>query len=313
MDQNFRLLASGGSGDFVLKISNSDEDPGLIEAQVEALTLLQVEPGPLRTARVLPCRTGSMWTREGDHVVWLVSWLDGTVLADATDPPPELWRELGRGLGDLDRRLAAFDAPGARRAYEWDLRHAGEALRRNRSIEQAGRRRAVRGALERFRDRVVPLFPELPQQVIHNDANDYNLLVRGEGEGARVDALLDFGDLVRTARACEIAVAATYAMLGAPDPMATGSLVLAGYHEALGMERAEIRAVPHLIEARLCLSVTMSAYRRSLDPANAYLSVSEAAAWDLFERLSEIPVSRRIERFEDAGAGVRPIDGTATP
>ena len=294
-------------GDFVLKICNSEEDPRLLEAQIEALALLEREPGRLETARVVPNRAGERWTREGSHPVWLVTWLEGTVLADLTDPPGELWTELGRGLGDLDLRLASFDVPAARRNYAWDLRHAPEALRFNEHVRDPDGREVVRRRLEEYREETAPRFRSLPSQVIHNDANDYNLLARREGAAARVVALLDFGDLLWTARACEVAIAATYAMFDAPAPAASGARVLAGYHEILGLDRAEVRVVPRLIEARLCVSVTMSAYRRAQEPENEYLSVSEKPAWAVLGRMVDTPISRWIEAFEEACAAVRPF------
>ena len=153
---------------------------------------------------------------------------------------------------------------------------------------------------------------DLPLPVIHNDANDYNLLVAGMGEGARVTGLLDFGDLMWTARACDLAIAMTYPMLSAADPRAAGAQVLAGYLEELSLERSEIRALPYLIEARLCVSVTMSAHRRSVDPANAYLAVSEAPAWSFLDWMSTTPPARWIDTFEDACASASPTEEDAS-
>jgi hypothetical protein len=76
---------------------------------------------------------------------------------------------------------------------------------------------------------------------------------------------------------------------------------------------AEIRVIPHLIAARLCVSVTMSAYQRGRDPDNAYLAVSEAPAWRLLDWMSKTPRARWFETFEEACESVRPIKGNATP
>jgi Ser/Thr protein kinase RdoA (MazF antagonist) len=171
----------------------------------------------------------------------------------------------------------------------------------------------VRAALTRFKSEVLPQVERLPFQVIHGDANDHNILVEGEGPASRISGLLDFGDLVWTARACEPAIAMTYAMLTAADPLEAGALVLAGYHEALGLSRTEIHLLPHLIEARLSVSVTMSAYRRGQDPANEYLSLSEAPAWRLIDWMSTTLPSRWTQTFEDACASSRPIEGNAVP
>jgi Ser/Thr protein kinase RdoA (MazF antagonist) len=157
------------------------------------------------------------------------------------------------------------------------------------------RREAVRERLERFRSHILPIVDELPRQSIHNDANDHNVLVLEAGD-ARL-GLIDFGDMAWTARVCEPAIAMTYAMLEAGDPIAAAAELLAGYHETRPLERTEIAVLAPLIEARLCVSVIMSAYETGRDPDNAYLAVSEAPAWSRLEWLSGSPADRLTEAF----------------
>ena len=280
---------------------------------MEALDVLQANPGRLETPRVVRGAAGAALNREGAHAVWLVTYLEGRLLAHVPEQPHRLLRELGRGLGDLDNTLRPFDPPPARREHGWDLRHAPKVLSFIEYIPDGALRAAVGRRLERFEVDVSPDIDRLPFQVIHNDANDYNLLVRGDGEAARVSGLLDFGDLVRTARVCEPAVAMTYAMMASADPLRAGAEVLAGYHESAVLKRAEIRLVPYLIEARLCISVTMSSYRRNQDPENEYIVVSQVPVRRLLDWTSVTPPSRWIETFEDACTSVRPLVGNAWP
>lgn len=64
-------------------------------------------------------------------------------------------------------------------------------------IEGMEKRRAVRAILEHFVSTVLPRLKACPRQVIHNDANDYNVLVGADG---CVSGLLDFGDMVESNR-----------------------------------------------------------------------------------------------------------------
>ena len=54
-----------------------------------------------------------------------------------------------------------------------------------------------------FEHYVTPLLPGLRKSVIHNDANDYNVIVGGNddlyGRNQRVVGVIDFGDMVYTA------------------------------------------------------------------------------------------------------------------
>lgn len=309
VDQNFHLLDSAGA-EYVLKVFNSDEDPALIDAQISALRHVGGGVPGLATPRVVPCLDGAPATRAEGHRMWLGSYLPGRPLAGLPHPAADLLRDLGRGLGELDARLASFAHPALTRAFPWDPRQAPRALEFVGHIADAAAREAVRARLERFESEFVPVVERLPFQSIHNDANDHNVIVLGAGE-TRL-GLVDFGDIVRTARACEPAIAMAYAMSAADDPLRAGAQVLAGYHESLALGRDEIRVVPHLIAARLCVSVTMSAHGRERDPENAYLSVSEASAWGLLEWACANPPARWVEAFEEACESVRPIERNAT-
>ena len=89
----------------------------------------------------------------------------------------------------------------------------------------------------------VPALDHLPHQVIHNDANEHNVLVADDGA---VTGLIDFGDVVWTARVCGLAVAGAYAMQGRPDPARAVVPVVRGYHEVTplraGRARGPVRA-----------------------------------------------------------------------
>ena len=78
-----------------------------------------------------------------------------------------------------------------------------------------------------FEGEILPRLAKLRGSVIHNDANDYNLLVRGATPWEReVTGLLDFGDMVRTQTICELAIACAYAMLDKPDPLPAAAAVV---------------------------------------------------------------------------------------
>ena len=310
VDQNFHMLDASGA-EYVLKIYNSAEDPSFVDAQIAALRHIAGQISVLATPRIIPCLDGAPATRAGEHELCLGSYLPGQPLADLPHPSAGLLRELGRGLGELDARLASFTHPALKRPFRWDLRQASRALEFVGHIEDAAGRESVRERLEQFESEVLPIVDRLPFQSIHNDANDHNALVLESGE-ARL-GLVDFGDIVWTARVCEPSIAMAYAMSKAESPVQAGADLLAGYHESLALGVAEIRVIPHLIAARLCVSVTMSAYQRGRDPDNAYLAVSEAPAWCLLDWMSKTPRARWIETFEEACESVRPIMGNATP
>ena len=115
-----------------------------------------------------------------------------------------------------------------------------------------------------------------------------------------VTGLLDFGDMLHTVTAHEAGVAAAYAMLDQPDPVAAGATVIAGFDSVHRLLDAEVDALPALVLARLGASVAISAHQTRLDPDDPYLRISEAPAWVVLERLVGGPPDDMRRAIRDA-------------
>ena len=124
----------------------------------------------------------------------------------------------------------------------------------------------------------------LPMQVIHNDLNDYNVLI---GEDGRISGIIDFGDMVHSYRICDLANALAYLILGREDWAKLIISVLRGFLTQQPLSEKEIELLPDFLQFRLCLSVCMAAKGRKADPNNEYLSISEEPAWAALERLEQ--------------------------
>ncbi len=143
------------------------------------------------------------------------------------------------------------------------------------------RRETLRHFLQLIIDEVGPGLQSLPRGVIHNDANDYNLLV----SAGELSGILDFGDMVESALVCELANACAYAMFEKADPLRAARAVIYGYHQARPLADGEIRLLFPLIATRLAMSVSICALQSRDEPEKEYLRVSEASAWKLLSRL----------------------------
>jgi Ser/Thr protein kinase RdoA (MazF antagonist) len=189
-------------------------------------------------------------------------------------------------LGELDLRLGAFSHAAVHRDLRWDLRNALGVRPLLEHVETPARRELVAAHLDRAEKDVLPRLRETRAQLIHNDANDYNVLV--DPAGTAVTGILDFGDMVHTHLVCEPAVAMAYLMLDDYDPISAARHFMVGYQSACPLTEAEILLLPELIVTRLCVSVVVSAHARRSRPKNAYLTVSEAPAWRLLDFLSKL-------------------------
>lgn len=292
LDQNFRLDTA--SGRFVLKLANAAAESEYVDLQQAVLAHLQqdnVEHFP----EVVCARNGAQKVivegRNGEcHQLWAVTWLEGRVLADVNPMLGSLVRDLGVFLGRLDGVLSGFEHELTRRDYIWDLRKADRFAEYLECIPDIERRELVQSTLQSFQSKILPGLDELPQSVIHHDANDHNIIVEGTGYDTRVRGLIDFGDTLHTATIIELAVAATYIMMGEPDPVGIAAELIQGYHSARPLNESEVSVLYELVKARLCSSVLVSAYRGMLEPDNEYIRISEKGAWALLQLLcSESP------------------------
>jgi 4-aminobutyrate aminotransferase-like enzyme/Ser/Thr protein kinase RdoA (MazF antagonist) len=304
-DQNFYLAPAGGAP-AVLKIANASDDPAVLEMQNRVLQHLAEHAALVALPRVLTARDGrdlvTVEGRDGEHHwVRLLSYVPGRLWADVRPHEPSLLRSLGHVLGTLDATLQDFEHPAAERALKWDLARAGWIRDYLPYIEWPDRRALVERGLDAFEREVVPRLPDLRRSVIYNDANDYNVII-GEGRpGQRaVAGVIDFGDMVFTQMVCEVAVGAAYAAMGRRDSLSAMAHLVAGYHAVWPLTEAELEVVFHLVRARLCTTVANAAYQRHAEPEVAYLTISEAPAWDVLERLEAVPPALACYTFRQA-------------
>lgn len=298
-DQNFLLREEESGRKYVLKLSKSDEDPEVLDFQNRMLEHLA--RAGFELSRVFPSKdrrevVAIPGPGEDVYLTRLLSWVPGTQLSLVRPQRPLLLESLGTFLGGMDRALEDFTHPAQNRELKWDLKHAREVIREHSPyVEEPGRQDLLHRLSERFLAQLGPLVPELRVSVIHADANDHNVLVADMTPGTdpdlrRVSGLVDFGDAVRSYTVGEAAIAGAYAMLEAGDPLGVASHIVRGYNRALPLRDAEVEALLPLMGMRLCISVAISAHQKQREPDNGYLTVSEAPAWELLEKLDgEIP------------------------
>ena len=106
--------------------------------------------------------------------------------------------------------------------------------------------------------------------------------------------------MVYTALINNVAVACTYAMMNHADPLHAATLVVKSYHESYPLTEQEIDLLYYLIAARLCISVTQSAYNASIETNNEHHFISEKPAWDLLYRLIRINPVKAADEFRKA-------------
>ncbi len=292
-DDNFHLRATTGS-EFVLKIMHPDRDRGFVEMQCAVLQHLAKNAPELPLPRVVPSADGQAFVETkiedgSKRLIWLLTFLRGKTLAEFRPHSAELLEELGRFLGRMDRALESFTHPAAHRELKWDAARSAWIRDYLQRVSELPRRMLVQRFLGLFETEVVPGLSLLRKSVIYGDANDYNVLVTyGPGSAPRIAGVIDFGDTHYGITVSELATAAAYAILGEKDVLAVAASVVTGYHREFPLTGEEIALLYALIGMRLAVSVVNSAHRKSLKPEDAYVTVSEAPAWEALERWAKL-------------------------
>ncbi|MTI17512.1 aminotransferase class III-fold pyridoxal phosphate-dependent enzyme [Rhodobacteraceae bacterium RKSG542] len=289
-DQNHCLQTASGER-FTVKIVNASEPAAETDFQTAMLEHLATSAPELPMPRLQKTKQG-MATQKVDsaegtvHSMRVVSWVAGVPLAQS-ERSRAVISSLGSLLGRLDKALRGFVHPGALRTFDWDIRSAGHARSRLDALANDKQREIVSYFLDRFERHVEPKFAGLRAAVIHNDANDWNVLV-DENDPSHVCGLIDFGDSLHTPVIAEVAIAGAYSIMDTKDPIGVAADLAAAYHAEYPLEEEEVDLLFDLIAMRLVTSVSLSALRRDETEDNPYLAVSEQPAWDLLEKLAAI-------------------------
>jgi 4-aminobutyrate aminotransferase-like enzyme/aminoglycoside phosphotransferase (APT) family kinase protein len=218
--------------------------------------------------------------QEKPKIIRVLSYIEGEFLAEAK-PSENLFRSLGHFLGEMDTRLQDFQNPIYKaRQCRWDIQFLELNKEYIEDINNPHNRNIVRYFFKQYEEIVRPRHPELRKQIIHNDANEWNVLTQNE----KVTGIIDFGDMSYTFLINELAIAITYGCYDKDDPLHWAQFIIEGYNEKMPVLEIELSLLYYLIAARLCISVCNSAHAKTIDADNTYTSVSEKPAWSMLQK-----------------------------
>jgi len=236
---NCNYLIQTERGKYILKTyPKSTETLDLVEAENETLLFLQnpknnksPEPVPFRDGTYIKC----LEIDGQERICRLLSFLEGEFLGEV-NPTEPIFESLGTFLARLDLQLQSHDNITYKaRQWEWDIQHLNLNKKYIQDIPDSKNRNLVRYFLQQFEQNVVPVLPELRKSIIHNDANEWNVLVMN----GKVSSIIDFGDLAYSPLIHELAVALTYACYDKKNPLEWAPIILESYHRILPLEEIE--------------------------------------------------------------------------
>ena len=178
MDFNFRIHTDQEL-DFILKVSRPDEDENYLDFQQQLLIHVAAEKEVL-SPKVIKDLEGNLVSNYTDQhgnerKVRLLTWVEGRVLADVNPQTDELRYSLGLKCGTLTQALKGFQHPSADRSFEWDV---AQAIWTKNHVElfDGKEREIIQYFIKQF-ESIQPTYQSLRKSVVHNDANDHNVIV----------------------------------------------------------------------------------------------------------------------------------------
>jgi Ser/Thr protein kinase RdoA (MazF antagonist) len=250
------------------------------------------------------CWPQVQYATDGEHLLTLpiggqscqvrmLSFVPGRTYADLIDAlsPDQrtvLHESLGGAVGRLTRGLQNFHHPAADRQHDWNLMRLPELREDIAHIEDDELRMLVQSQFDTFSAGLPSWRQQLPIAVLHNDANDLNVIVTLHDHQPKVSAVIDFGDMCTSFRLADLAIACTYAMQHEDDPVACARTIVRGYLAQCPLLRCELEQLQTFILARLSHSVLMATRAHRAEPDNPFIMVSQQGVRALLRHLAGV-------------------------
>jgi 4-aminobutyrate aminotransferase-like enzyme/Ser/Thr protein kinase RdoA (MazF antagonist)/murein DD-endopeptidase MepM/ murein hydrolase activator NlpD len=291
-DLNFRV---SGEISAILKVMRPGCEDDLIDLQCSALSHMRSKSPDLPVPGFIPAQNGAAFIHVADEngdkrIVWLQEWRTGKVYASFKPHSTGLIEDLGTKMGEMDEALADFKHPALARDFKWNLMQGDWINEELSSITDPARHKLLQQICQDFAA-IKPVLEDQPSVAIHNDINDYNLLVSGSLEEApKISGMIDLGDMCAAPRICDLSIAAAYIVLDHETPKEALIALTRGYHARYPLSEQELSMLWPLLRMRLAVSVVNSTLmaQESDDP---YVTISQAPAWRFLENNKIEPTS----------------------
>jgi len=277
-DQVFHV--QGDADSYILKIYNSAEETSVVELQDEAAGYIMKNDKSL----LVPKSLKKIRFIEKDnlkHHVRLTSYYTGSFLSEKNLETSDYF-VLGKFIGRLTKALEQFSHKGADRSFLWDAARTDLIKSYLSYVSSKNDKDVLNYFLHDFEINAQPVLSGLKRSVIHNDANDNNIIL---DDNNNITGIIDLGDMVFSNRCVEIATCMAYVAILKDSTYESLKSLLMGYLSIIDLNKKEIHCILHIMCNRLCISVIMASWRRTLFPNNDYLTISLAPAWAFLRKL----------------------------
>ena len=289
LDLNYKLTIDNETA-FIVKISRDPETIASIAFQEALLCHLKEKEIEGEVPQLIQNLSGTyqkeVFLNGKKAILRVLQWVEGRLWSQTNPILSDLRYGLGNHLGNIAQNLQDFKHPFAQRSFEWNL---SECLwvEQHLGLFTATELELVTPFITAFKTHQ-KTYNQLPKSIIHNDANDHNIVVSQALIQPKIIGLIDYGDACYSQIINDLAIACTYGIMDTENPLAACLPIVKGYHESHPLSEQELLHLYHLIGMRLVVSLTKAAMNKKEYPENKYLLVSEKPAWELLEKWREI-------------------------
>lgn len=286
LDFNFRIKVAESEG-YILKVSRPNEDVNYLDFHQKLLQYIDSKQNEIIAPKVyldIHVKAISDWVDNSGNIrkVRLLSWVSGRIWSSVNPQLDGLRYSLGEQCGKLTSALIGFDHPMANREFEWDV---AQSLwtKAHLNLFNGDREEIIQYFQNKFENGLVT-YTNLRKSVVHNDANDNNVIVSEALINPTVKAAIDYGDAINTQVINDVAITCAYAIMHHNDSLQAALPIIQGYHSSFPLQEGELEHLYTAIAMRLVISVTKSALNKVKEPGNEYLLISEKPAWGVLEK-----------------------------
>ena len=307
LDLNFKLVSELGEA-FVVKVYAPERDLQFLNFQERLLTHLKSKELNFDIPQFIKTHTGESTSNfidenQQQRSVCVLSWVPGRLWNHVNPHTETMLYELGILCGKISKALLDFDHPFSHRRFEWDIAN-GLWVKDYLELFDTAEHNLIKVFISQFEE-IQSEYNQLQKSTVHNDANDFNILVSENVFNPKIKGLIDFGDAIYTQVINDLAICCSYAIVGFEDPLEASLAIVKGYHKFFPLEEKAIEYLYICIAIRLVISVTKSRINKLEVAENSYLQVSDKTAWELLKKWKNIDPEFAYYRFR-AACGMTP-------
>ena len=269
---------------FVLKLYSDLTLKLILKAENEFLLFLQKQDKKDYYPKPILFKKGG-YVKQVSHkgkliLIRMLSYLEGDFIAECKINE-NIISSLGSFLAKFNLLTRSWKNSEIK-ARDWEWKIESVQLIRNRAnyISDPFRRNRVIYFIQQYRENILPVYNDLRKSIIHNDANQWNVLV----EKDKIAGLIDFGDISYSNLVNEVGIAMTYIAYDKEDVLYWSGILLESYNKILPLKKEEVESLYYIIALRLCMSVSNSAYTKLNQPNNDYISEGNENAWNMLDK-----------------------------